>query len=302
MQHRCTNILMACITIYALFFDDIRLLAVAKEYDPIFFSLSTLAFLLFATELLLSCAGVPGYTCGFFFWLDLLATMSVISDIGWVWDPLIGQFTDANSAASVAKTSRASRAARIIRFVRLLRLIRLVKLYKQARVARKLKARLPPATAASKPAHDGTVEILEQDNHLHPARRLSSRGGFAGEAGTRRDSVLPVVPEGVGSGASEFQQGSPSAVPEVGIASESRISRKLSELTTKRVILLILTLLFLLPLFNSDTYVEAEHSFTISLAMLSRLYGTPHFTKSYERFQADHSDTEMSLVKLTVHG
>ena len=52
------------------------------------------------------------------------------------------------------------------------------------------------------------------------------------------------------------------------IPSESRISKKLSELTTKRVILLSLLLIFFLPLFNSDTYVEAERSYDISLQML----------------------------------
>ena len=126
---------MTLLTIYALFFDDIRIIAFTKKEDDIFFSLSVVALFFFILEVVLSSIAVPGYICAFFFWLDILATISIIPDIGWIWDPLLGQFTGANSAASVAKTSRASRAARIIRFVRLIRLIRLVKLYKQAKLA-----------------------------------------------------------------------------------------------------------------------------------------------------------------------
>lgn len=123
------------LTIYALFFDDIRIIAFGKDQDNVFFSLSVVALFFFILEVVLSSYSVPGYICAFFFWLDILATISIIPDIGWIWDPLLGEFTGANSAASVAKTSRASRAARIIRFVRLIRLIRLVKLYKQAKLA-----------------------------------------------------------------------------------------------------------------------------------------------------------------------
>ena len=135
LDNKWTVIWMTALTVYALFFDDFRIIFVGKDKDDIFFALSTMALFFFVLELILSSVAVPGYICAFFFWLDILATISIIPDIGWIWDPLLGEFTGANSAASVAKTSRASRAARIIRFVRLIRLIRLVKLYKQAKLA-----------------------------------------------------------------------------------------------------------------------------------------------------------------------
>ena len=74
----------------------------------------------------------------FFFWLDVVSTISMIPDIGFLWNLMIGEGSSkANGATSVAKTSRAGRITRVIRVIRLIRLIRIVKLYKQARLAQK---------------------------------------------------------------------------------------------------------------------------------------------------------------------
>ena len=71
---------------------------------------------------------------GFFFWLDLLSTVSLIFDIGWISDGIFG--TSAENAQNAAQLARASRASKVGsragRIVRLVRLIRLVKLYKSA--------------------------------------------------------------------------------------------------------------------------------------------------------------------------
>lgn len=44
---------------------------------------------------------------------------------------------------------------------------------------------------------------------------------------------------------------------------ESRVSKALSDLTTKKVILLVLILLFLIPLFSTDYYVSPPTSMQI---------------------------------------
>ena len=44
---------------------------------------------------------------------------------------------------------------------------------------------------------------------------------------------------------------------EVRIPSESRVGKKLSDLTTKRVIFLVLMMLLILPLFDAEFYYEA---------------------------------------------
>ena len=40
---------------------------------------------IFLLELVLSSWAKPGYLGSFYFWLDLIATLSLIPDIGWLW-------------------------------------------------------------------------------------------------------------------------------------------------------------------------------------------------------------------------
>jgi hypothetical protein len=87
---------------------------------------------LFLAELLLSSISRQTYFLTFFFWLDLVSTISMIPDIGFIWNAMIGEGGNkqAKTTTSVAKTSRAGRITRVIRVIRLIRLIRIVKLYK----------------------------------------------------------------------------------------------------------------------------------------------------------------------------
>lgn len=133
---------MTVVTIYALFGDDIRMLAFKKNADPVYYGLTITAMSLFLIEIILASIAKEGYFLGFYFWLDLIATLSLIFDIGWFWDAILGTGGTATSAAAAAKAAKAgrgarvgTRASRIARIVRLIRLIRIVKLYKSANAA-----------------------------------------------------------------------------------------------------------------------------------------------------------------------
>ena len=58
--------------------------------DPLFYILTIISILLFLLELLMGCFAQVDYLWGFYFWLDLIATISLISDIGWIWYPMMG--------------------------------------------------------------------------------------------------------------------------------------------------------------------------------------------------------------------
>jgi hypothetical protein len=121
---------MTIVTIYALFFDDLRILFVAKSVDDWFFGITLLGMICFALEIMLASYAIPDYIFSFFFYLDLVSTLSMIPDCGWIWDAIIGDSGTSSSATDLAKTSRASKVTRVIRIIRLIRLIRIVKLYK----------------------------------------------------------------------------------------------------------------------------------------------------------------------------
>ena len=81
----------------------------------------------------------------FYFWLDLIATLSLISDITWIWYPLVGIVEDQDVFNSegyfdprLVETKAswaAARVARIMKIIRLVWLIWIVKLYKLAQSA-----------------------------------------------------------------------------------------------------------------------------------------------------------------------
>ena len=103
--------------------------------------MTIVCFFLFTIELIAASVGKPGYWLSFFFWLDLIATLSIITDIEPLMEALLG---DTNSAAgadtvTLARASRGARigtrAGRMARVIRLIRLVRIVKLYKSANQA-----------------------------------------------------------------------------------------------------------------------------------------------------------------------
>ena len=131
---------MSVVTLWALFGDDIRVLGAGKSGDSAFYVLTIICFSIFSVEILLSCYAKQDYLFTFFFWLDLISTITLLLDVGWISDALYGTSSDSSggsqNSAQIAKAAKASqvgtRAARVIRIIRLIRLIRIVKLYKAA--------------------------------------------------------------------------------------------------------------------------------------------------------------------------
>ena len=77
-------IFMTIITIYALFGDDIRYLCLPPVVDNIWYILTSFSILCFGIEVIAASYSKYGYIWSFFFWLDSISTISMVSDIGWV--------------------------------------------------------------------------------------------------------------------------------------------------------------------------------------------------------------------------
>jgi len=135
LDHHITIAFMTLLTIYALIFDDIRILSFNKAYDEIFYGLTAAAVVIFFIEMALSCYSLPQYFNSFFFWLDFISILSMVPDIGWISENLIESQDDQIGATDIVQYSRAGRTTRIIRVIRLIRLLRIMKLYKQTVLA-----------------------------------------------------------------------------------------------------------------------------------------------------------------------
>ncbi|KAJ1633222.1 hypothetical protein T492DRAFT_867186 [Pavlovales sp. CCMP2436] len=137
---------MLLATFYVLFATDIRLAVTEVAADVGFESLYILAFSLFGAELVLCSWAKEGYWLSFFWWLDLVATLSLVLDISFFWDPIGAAITSvadngpsatdngAAVASHVSQSARAgSRAGRVVRMVKLLRLFRFAKVQRWLR-------------------------------------------------------------------------------------------------------------------------------------------------------------------------
>ena len=138
MNYFATQAFMTIVTIYALLGDDLRIICWDADADPVFLGITIASMVFFTIEIVLASIGKPEYFNSFFFWLDLLSTISLITDVEPVMQAITGGGNSANAAeaAAIARASRGARigtrAGRMARIIRLIRLIRIVKLYKQA--------------------------------------------------------------------------------------------------------------------------------------------------------------------------
>ena len=88
VEGKIVTVIMSLVTLYALIGDDIRLWATTNKADPYFYAFFIVSLFLFALELLVNSLVVEGFKYSFFFWLDIIATLSLIPDIPWITDPI----------------------------------------------------------------------------------------------------------------------------------------------------------------------------------------------------------------------
>jgi len=137
-------IVMSIFTIYCLFMSDIQLACIRIEFDFTSNVIQCILLAIFAIEWVLNIIAKKDYIWSFFFWLDLISTISLIQDIDWIMNPLLGYSSNrananrssVQAAKAVSKVSSASRATRVLRVIRIVRLIRMVKLYKSIYIAK----------------------------------------------------------------------------------------------------------------------------------------------------------------------
>lgn len=81
--------LMTIITIYSLFGDDVRQIVFTAKSDAIFYILSSISLAAFSVEIILQSILREDYWLGFYFWLDVISTVSLLTDIGWIMDAIV---------------------------------------------------------------------------------------------------------------------------------------------------------------------------------------------------------------------
>ena len=84
LENTYFDILINIFTFYALFADDLRILLLPKSVDNFFNGLTLFCMILFIVEIIFSILTKKDYLFTFFFWLDLLSTLTLILDLSWI--------------------------------------------------------------------------------------------------------------------------------------------------------------------------------------------------------------------------
>ena len=72
---------MTCVALWSLFGDDTRLSVFTQAADSTFVAITYVCLALFTVEMAALCVAKPGYVFGFYFWLDFVATASLLLDL-----------------------------------------------------------------------------------------------------------------------------------------------------------------------------------------------------------------------------
>jgi len=100
MNHWAVTLTITLVTLYALFGDDIKIAFFSKSADETFNVITFIVLVLFVIEISINAWVQEGYLNSFYFWLDVVSTLSLITDIQWIWNLIVGQDDDysANNA------------------------------------------------------------------------------------------------------------------------------------------------------------------------------------------------------------
>jgi len=241
------NVLTTVLTIYALFGDDFRLAATPKSRDVLFNFFTIIVILVFSAEIVISSLGQAEYFLGFFFVLDFCSTVTLFFDITWIGDAIFCSEGDSSGALRTSRAGRAgARASRTVRIIRLMRLVKLYKTYKTAVEQKNQQLRRNSRTGRTSqvflqkegavlPGEGDDVDLLSSEDH---EEGLLEEGDAA---------YLQTTAE----------NGEPKA--------ETRVGKKLSDMTTRRVIVLVLVMLFMMPMFTTSFYGTQEFKYSANL-------------------------------------
>jgi class 3 adenylate cyclase len=185
---------MMAVTIFVLFGDDVRIICFPPSADGVFAFFISLSFILFVLEMVLyfwaksdfskGILRTKGYAFSFFFWLDLLAVLSMVPDVDWLASALglHGSLMDSLGTKAGKAGKIGAKSSRVIRMARLVRLVKLYKVTSQRSREKQQLEDLKKLVESGHFSHDEIQEYLEKSS----AQKQSKVGAELSDIITRR--------------------------------------------------------------------------------------------------------------------
>ena len=289
LENGWTTIAVSILTLWVLFQDDLRVVAVSKNEDQYFYYVTFFCFGIFIIEIFLSSYAKKEYMNSFFFYLDFISTITLLLDIGWISDQIFGS---SSSSAKAAKLG--TKATRLIRIIRLIRLIRIVKLYKAAQThrekkqeerlrekmrVRKIAEQIRGERASMRQKRQGSVDSGSIRGRARSGEGEVDFGGLGGgDPSPQNRQVFKGSSANFNMSSDLFGQEEARDEEDASeYLKESNVNKTLTSNINKIVISIILSIMLSVPLFSSDTYLT--ENFDSSSAAFYQLERYSLFTK-----------------------
>ena len=272
------QITMTGLTVYILFADDIKMLATPASADDYFSGICLGLMCLFGVELIISALVNDNYVFGFYFWLDIVSLISMLLDIHWFYATLVNMISQSTgnikSIAAIAKAGRGakigSRAVRILRILRIIRLVRISKIYKASEKYLEASMKKKKKEEQKKNAKYNKVNPGDGKNNIEMAN-MNQDENERNEENTKPGQAVP---------------------------EESKVGKKLSDLTTRRVIILVLSMMIGIILFKSSFYYEMMNSMDFGMKIFEEFdtVNDPNFNLTYNIYINEHLNISTPII------
>jgi len=201
LENTYVIIFSTVLTVWSLFSDDIRQLTANRATDDGFYVVTVIVFAYFSLEIIVASFAVSRYFLSFYFWLDIISTISMLLDVGWISALIFGSNSQLGAVGKqglkLARAARASKvgskAGRMLRILRLIRLIRIAKVYKvadQSKIKQRVQNRVSKKEPNTKGVHDRKEPGLQtHDNHKSSHSEAKNRPRSNGKFDNYRESM-----------------------------------------------------------------------------------------------------------------
>jgi hypothetical protein len=126
MESSVVQVFLTILLLLSLFLSDSWILGNAyDESNAVLYTLLIIIFVLFLLESVILSFVQDHYFLSFFFWMDVIGTLSIILDIGWIANEFMPDNTTATSKGSLLRAARAAKLG--ARYGRLMRLMKIFK-------------------------------------------------------------------------------------------------------------------------------------------------------------------------------
>lgn len=243
-------VIMLILTIWALYGEDLKIACTDKDADLAFEVIISLAFFLFMLEMIAQAFynddyfNIPKYWTGkkdeneettpnssflerfqfgsFYFWLDFVATLSLLLDMQWIiGDSLMNKINgsdtiDANNPAEASRATTTS--AKVVRVIRMVRLVRIAKLYKYG-------AKLKNEQLAA------FLDFTAEEHSSFDDKSIDTAASTKASSSSVENDNNPNIAE-----------------------EESQVGRLMRDLVNKRVLIMVLVLLLVISLLSQEEF------------------------------------------------